>query len=310
MKMGVAVVFIALAAAGCAAAEFPHKNEADTPFLSGVWTSTKTDDSTVVEIFSLTQGVPDKDGVSKLATWGSLSAKNGFVLKGRTLYGPVTGAVSDDAKTIVWSHGYTSTLKSAKPVILEGLWQVYNTKDDGKSWTPVEMCSVEHRDEDVASFCENSLMHTYKYSDLTLKSTDGSEPDVTVSPCGGVVYSQEAGFVAKRVIPDLKDEEHEHKLQAADTEAEAEAAAKEAEAKQAEQAKQLPGAKMTGIAPAWVRGEVEKPEETKDMGGWKALVYSAEQQARLGVNEMGEQLEKTMMPLTMPGMVKTKSLRG
>ena len=51
-----------------------------------------------------------------------------------------------------------------------------------------------------------------------------------------------------------------------------------------------------------MRGEAEKPEETKDMGGWKALVYSAEQQARLGVNEMGEQLEKTLMPLTMPGV--------
>ena len=37
-----------------------------------------------------------------------------------------------------------------------------------------------------------------------------------------------------------------------------------------------------GIGPAWTRGEIEKPAGEKDMGSWKALVYTEEQQARLG----------------------------
>ncbi len=72
-------------------------------------------------------------------------------------------------------------------------------------------------------------------------------------------------------------------------------------------------AKKTGgvmaIGPAWTRGEIEAPEVwsgcavfvgplicslawfpfqgTKDMGGWTAAVYTEEQQARLGVDELG-----------------------
>eukprot|EP00618_Florenciella_parvula_P035784 CAMPEP_0119478320 /NCGR_PEP_ID=MMETSP1344-20130328/8113_1 /TAXON_ID=236787 /ORGANISM="Florenciella parvula, Strain CCMP2471" /LENGTH=586 /DNA_ID=CAMNT_0007512483 /DNA_START=41 /DNA_END=1797 /DNA_ORIENTATION=+ len=46
-----------------------------------------------------------------------------------------------------------------------------------------------------------------------------------------------------------------------------------------------------GIGPAWTRGEIEKPAGEKDMGSWKALVYTEEQQARLGVNEAGEKVE-------------------
>lgn len=46
------------------------------------------------------------------------------------------------------------------------------------------------------------------------------------------------------------------------------------------------------VGPAWTRGEIEKPAGTKDMGGWQGLVYTAEQQARLGVDEMGNKLAK------------------
>lgn len=44
------------------------------------------------------------------------------------------------------------------------------------------------------------------------------------------------------------------------------------------------------IGPAWTRGEIEKPQGTKNMGGWTSGVYTAEQQARLGVDEMGSKL--------------------
>ena len=37
---------------------------------------------------------------------------------------------------------------------------------------------------------------------------------------------------------------------------------------------------------AWAR-DVEPPAGEKDMGGWKSVVYTAEQQARLGVDEQG-----------------------
>jgi len=42
-----------------------------------------------------------------------------------------------------------------------------------------------------------------------------------------------------------------------------------------------------GLGPAWTRGEIEKPLGTKSMGTWEALVYTEEQQARLGVDESG-----------------------
>lgn len=41
------------------------------------------------------------------------------------------------------------------------------------------------------------------------------------------------------------------------------------------------------IGPAWTRGEIEKPADRRDMGGWIKAVYSAEQQQRLGVDEEG-----------------------
>ena len=48
------------------------------------------------------------------------------------------------------------------------------------------------------------------------------------------------------------------------------------------------GANGAGIGPAWTRGEIERPAGSKDMGGWTAAVYTPEQQARLGVDEVGD----------------------
>ena len=50
-------------------------------------------------------------------------------------------------------------------------------------------------------------------------------------------------------------------------------------------------AKVQGLGPAWTRGEKEAPAGEKDMGGWTAAVYTAEQQARLGVDEEGNKVE-------------------
>ena len=41
------------------------------------------------------------------------------------------------------------------------------------------------------------------------------------------------------------------------------------------------------LGPAWTRGEIEAPQGEKSMGSWTAAVYTAEQQARLGVDEVG-----------------------
>ena len=46
------------------------------------------------------------------------------------------------------------------------------------------------------------------------------------------------------------------------------------------------------LPPPWVTGQMEAPAQTKDMGGWKALVYTPEQQERLGVNEFGSKVIK------------------
>lgn len=42
------------------------------------------------------------------------------------------------------------------------------------------------------------------------------------------------------------------------------------------------------LGPAWTRGEIEAPQGEKSMGSWTAAVYTAEQQARLGVDEEGQ----------------------
>ena len=44
---------------------------------------------------------------------------------------------------------------------------------------------MEQRGENVASYCETSLLHEYKLDGLALKAVSGKEPDVTVAPCGG-----------------------------------------------------------------------------------------------------------------------------
>ena len=44
------------------------------------------------------------------------------------------------------------------------------------------------------------------------------------------------------------------------------------------------------LGPAWTRGEIEAPAGEKDMGTWVSAVYTAEQQARLGVDESGAPL--------------------
>merc|ERR1712216_527532 len=44
------------------------------------------------------------------------------------------------------------------------------------------------------------------------------------------------------------------------------------------------------VGPAWTRGEIEAPKGEKNMGTWTAAVYTAEQQARLGVDEASKQV--------------------
>ena len=51
-----------------------------------------------------------------------------------------------------------------------------------------------------------------------------------------------------------------------------------------------------GVGPAWTRGEMERPAGEKSMGTWTAAVYTPEQQARLGVDEMGQPLEEEPEP--------------
>jgi hypothetical protein len=40
--------------------------------------------------------------------------------------------------------------------------------------------------------------------------------------------------------------------------------------------------------PAWLTGDIERPQGARDMGGWTMRVYTKEQQARLNVDETGE----------------------
>eukprot|EP00435_Cladocopium_sp_Y103_P018206 s3833_g4.t1 len=59
-------------------------------------------------------------------------------------------------------------------------------------------------------------------------------------------------------------------------------------------ARPVPAASRIGlVGPAWTRGEMERPAGTKDMGTYKTLVYTPEQQERLGVDENGNQVAKT-----------------
>ena len=51
-----------------------------------------------------------------------------------------------------------------------------------------------------------------------------------------------------------------------------------------------------GLGPAWTRGEIEAPQGEKSMGSWTAAVYTAEQQARLGVDEVGRPTTRRAAP--------------
>lgn len=64
------------------------------------------------------------------------------------------------------------------------------------------------------------------------------------------------------------------------------------------------------LGPAWTRGEIEAPAGTKEMGGWTAAVYTAEQQARLGVDESGKKLQENAAPAPQPGVQKIVGLVG
>ena len=64
-----------------------------------------------------------------------------------------------------------------------------------------------------------------------------------------------------------------------------------------------PVAAATGLGalgPAWTRGELERPAGEKDMGGWKAAVYTEEQQARLGIDAEGHPALQPESSLTNP----------
>eukprot|EP00931_Biecheleriopsis_adriatica_P089456 TRINITY_DN6357_c1_g1_i1.p1 TRINITY_DN6357_c1_g1~~TRINITY_DN6357_c1_g1_i1.p1 ORF type:complete len:367 (-),score=103.50 TRINITY_DN6357_c1_g1_i1:191-1291(-) len=54
------------------------------------------------------------------------------------------------------------------------------------------------------------------------------------------------------------------------------------------------------IGPAWTRGEIEKPAGTVNMGSWTKLVYTDEQQQRLGVDEAGKKVQPQPLPSAQP----------
>jgi hypothetical protein len=45
------------------------------------------------------------------------------------------------------------------------------------------------------------------------------------------------------------------------------------------------------LPPPWILGQIEAPEGERDAGGFTIAVYTAEQQARLGVDEFGHKQE-------------------
>lgn len=192
------IVVLLATLAACGATEmhgvptiFEGKGKDYPPFLEGVWESRPTKGGDVVDTFSLTQ---TKDG--GLTTWGAPSGKNDFKINAQgQITGVVTAQVSDDAQTIVWSHGYTSTLKSAKPINLQGTWAVFKIEDDG-SWLPTDACSVEQRGAGVYSFCKTGFTELALHG-TTLISKDGNV-HAQVAPCGGLVYLPEKQIVSMK----------------------------------------------------------------------------------------------------------------
>jgi len=74
----------------------------------------------------------------------------------------------------------------------------------------------------------------------------------------------------------------------------ARAAAEAARARAANRAAELRGAepKLGAVGPAWTRGEFDKPEGERHVGSSTELYYTPEQQARLGVDEQGKNVDK------------------
>jgi hypothetical protein len=201
-----------------------------TPYMEGIWASYKTADKPApgllglakqydgppVETFSLKQDMAQ----GGMATFGSLSGVNKFKVTGKDIEGAVTAKINGDGTKIEWSHGYTSIIKSPKPIDLEGLWQAYALTDGGE-WEPVQTCSVEHRGDRVASYCDKSGLTTSSYdaNTRTLANEDGDKRTYAVSKCGKMAVSDDKTIVAKRIYPGMAKkgmpEEAEEKDEAA-----------------------------------------------------------------------------------------------
>lgn len=64
------------------------------------------------------------------------------------------------------------------------------------------------------------------------------------------------------------------------------------------------------LGPAHTRGDIEAPVGTKDMGDWKAAVYTGEQQLRLGVDEEGNKLAPKGLSVGGSGSIGPAHTRG
>ena len=61
------------------------------------------------------------------------------------------------------------------------------------------------------------------------------------------------------------------------------------------------------LPPPWITGQMEAPAGTKDMGGWTKAIFTAEQQARLGVNEEGQKTQVPSAPASDVTAAETSS---
>mmetsp|Transcript_43279 Transcript_43279/g.106859 ORF Transcript_43279/g.106859 Transcript_43279/m.106859 type:complete len:126 (+) Transcript_43279:148-525(+) len=59
------------------------------------------------------------------------------------------------------------------------------------------------------------------------------------------------------------------------------------------------------LGPPWTRGLIEKPLGVREQGTWTSLCYTAEQMARLGVDESGV-ATGTAMASAAPGAAETQ----
>ena len=60
-----------------------------------------------------------------------------------------------------------------------------------------------------------------------------------------------------------------------------------------------------GVGPAWTRGEIERPQGEKDVGGSTVSFYTQEQQQRLGVDEQGNTVVCPFAPAPASPLVAT-----